>query len=183
MEEDIGLKLEAITAAAEGVCVCFGGDIRCNAMFTVLLFRLSLQVATVSKGILVEETAIIFTRRGQQKPAEGVLFQSQQDFVYNITKLSLQTLQVISQLTSLEVARASKETSISDLRGCYHSPNSQKQQHHRFTTYIAYKLEYGVVVVVVVQACMHYVPKCVFLWSDFFVWTKGKSIFKTDMKL
>ena len=43
MEEDIGLKLEAITAAAaEGVCVCFGGDIRCNAMFTVLLFRLSL---------------------------------------------------------------------------------------------------------------------------------------------
>ena len=39
MEEDIGLELEA-TTAAEGVC--FGGDIRCNAMFTVLLFRLSL---------------------------------------------------------------------------------------------------------------------------------------------
>ena len=39
MEVDIaGLELEATTA--EGVC--FGGDIRCNAMFTVLLFRLSL---------------------------------------------------------------------------------------------------------------------------------------------
>ena len=76
-------------------------------------------------------------------------------------------MQVISQLTSLEVARASKETSISDLRGCYHSLNSQKYHHHRFTTYIAYKLESGVVVVV--QACMHYVPKCVLLWSDFFL--------------
>ena len=43
MEEDIGLELEAITEAAEGGgCVCFGGDIRCNAMFTELLFRLSL---------------------------------------------------------------------------------------------------------------------------------------------
>ena len=43
VEEDIGLELEAITEAAEGGgCVCFGGDIRCNAMFTELLFRLSL---------------------------------------------------------------------------------------------------------------------------------------------
>ena len=50
IEDDTGLEIEA--EAGGGFC----GEMRCNAIFTdtLLLFRLSLYVATVSKGILEE---------------------------------------------------------------------------------------------------------------------------------